>query len=120
MIKLKEMFLKKKRRIRFKLKKVSGGKVRLSVFRSNTHMYVQIIDDNLGKTLAAASTLDATIAKTVKKTSGVDAARAVGALIAEKALKAKIEHVVFDRGGYMYHGRTKALAEAAREVGLKF
>ena len=120
MAKLKEIFLKKKQRIRSKLKKLSNGKVRLSIFRSNRHLYAQIIDDNLGRTIVSASTLDPMILKVIKKTSNVEAAKAVGALIAERALKAKIDIVVFDRGGYLYHGKTKALAESAREGGLKF
>ena len=91
---------------------------RLNVFRSNTNIYAQIIDDKSGKTLCSASSLD----KELKLTNGsnIEAAKAVGALIAKKALAAKIETVVFDRGGYLYHGRVKALAEAAREAGLKF
>jgi len=91
---------------------------RLNVFRSNTNIYAQVIDDKSGKTLCSASSLD----KELKLTNGsnIEAAKAVGALIAKKALAAKIETVVFDRGGYLYHGRVKALAEAAREAGLKF
>lgn len=91
---------------------------RLNVFRSNTNIYAQVIDDKSGKTLCSASSLD----KELKLTNGsnVEAAKAVGALLAKKALAAKIETVVFDRGGYLYHGRVKALAEAAREAGLKF
>jgi len=91
---------------------------RLNVFRSNTNIYAQVIDDKSGNTLCSASSLD----KELKLTNGsnIEAAKAVGALIAKKALAAKIETVVFDRGGYLYHGRVKALAEAAREAGLKF
>ena len=90
---------------------------RLCVFRSNKGVYAQIIDDTVGKTLAAASTLD----KEVKtKASNIEAAKEVGELIAKRAIKAGIENVVFDRGGYIYHGKVKALAEAAREAGLKF
>ncbi len=91
---------------------------RLNVFRSNTNIYAQVIDDKSGKTLCSASSLD----KELKLTNGsnIEAAKAVGALLAKKALAAKIETVVFDRGGYLYHGRVKALAEAAREAGLKF
>ena len=96
----------------------TASKPRLNVFRSNKQIYAQIIDDTTGKTLCSASSLD----KELKLTNGsnVEAAKAVGALLAKKALAAKIETVVFDRGGYLYHGRVKALAEAAREAGLKF
>ena len=90
---------------------------RLAVFRSNKGIYAQIIDDTNGNTLACASTLD----KEVKtKASNIEAAKEVGALIAARAIKANIKNVVFDRGGYIYHGKVKALAEAAREAGLKF
>lgn len=104
-------------RVRRSLKKVAGGRPRLSVHRSNSNIYVQVIDDANGSTLAAASTLD----KDVKGNGGnVAAAQAVGKLIAERASKAGVENVVFDRGAFLYHGRVKALAEAAREGGLKF
>ena len=99
--------------------KISGTaeRPRLCVYRSNTNIYVQIIDDVAGKTLLSASSLD----KEVKtKRANKEAAKEVGTLIAKKAVKAKIESVVFDRGGYIYHGVVKALAEAAREGGLKF
>ena len=90
---------------------------RLSVFRSNTGIYVQIIDDVAAKTLVSASTLD----KEVKtKASNIEAAKEVGTLVAKRAIKAGIKTVVFDRGGYIYHGKVKALAEAAREAGLEF
>ena len=90
---------------------------RLAVFRSNNHMYAQIIDDTVGNTLVSASTLD----KEVKtKASNIEAATEVGKLIAERAKKAKVTTVVFDRNGYLYHGKVKALAEAAREAGLEF
>ena len=91
---------------------------RLSVFRSNKAIYAQIIDDATGKTLCSASSLDKEI--NVKNGSNVEAATAVGTLVAKRALDLKIEAVVFDRGGYLYHGRIKALADAAREAGLKF
>jgi len=89
---------------------------RLNVFRSNKHIFAQLIDDVEGKTLASASSLD----KAIKNGSNVEGAKAVGKLIAEAGKKAKIKKVVFDRGGYIYHGRVKALAEAARENGLEF
>jgi len=102
--------------------KVSGTPVkpRLAVFRSNKHMYAQIIDDVAGHTLAHASTLDKPVAEALKFTSNVDAAKAVGKAIGEKAISLGISQVVFDRGGYLYHGKIQALADAAREAGLKF
>ena len=93
-------------------------KPRLCVFRSNQHMYAQIIDDTKGNTLVSASTLDKEIG--LKKTNDVDAAAAVGAAIGKKAKEAGISKVVFDRGGYIYQGKVKALADAAREAGLEF
>ena len=93
---------------------------RLAVFRSNNHMYAQIIDDTVGKTLVAASTLDAAVKSEVEKTNNVDAAACVGIAIAKKALEKGIKTVVFDRGGFIYQGKVKALAEAAREAGLEF
>ena len=103
-------------RVRRRLKKNSDGRPRLSVYRSSKNISVQIIDDTSGVTLASASTLEDKKAKG----SNIEAAQKIGKLIAERAKKAKIEDVVFDRGGYLYHGRVKALAEAAREAGLKF
>ncbi len=112
------LFGRRKRRVRAHLIRVSGGRPRLSVFRSNKHMYAQVIDDARGVTVAAASTLGK--AQKVEFKSGADKAAAarVGALIAERARAAGVDKVVFDRGGYRYHGRVKALAEAAREGGL--
>ena len=94
------------------------SKPRLNVFRSNKQIYAQIIDDTTGKTLCSASSLDKEIS--VKNGSNVNAATEVGTLVAKRALALKIEAVVFDRGGYLYHGRVKALADAARAAGLKF
>lgn len=116
----KELFERRKRRARASIAKKSGGRVRLSVFRSSKHIYVQVIDDAQGKTLAAASTMDADLKSTLKTGATVAAAAAVGKLIAERAKAAGITEVVFDRGGYIYHGRVKALADAAREGGLSF
>lgn len=99
---------------------VSVERPRLSVYRSNKHIYAQIIDDVNQKTLASASTLSKELKETVKKTTDVSAAVAVGKLIGQKAIEAKVEKVTFDRGGYPYHGKIKALADAARETGLKF
>lgn len=111
---------RRKRRIRFKLKKHAKGSPRLTVFRSNANIHVQIIDDLKAKTLVAASTLDKEIDAKLKGKNNTAAAVAVGKLIAERAKKEKIDRVVFDRGGYLYHGRVKALADAAREAGLTF
>ena len=104
-------------RVRRTLKKVANGRPRLSVYRSSQNIYAQVIDDNAGHTLASASTLDKDFSG---KGGNVDAAQAVGKMVAERAIKAGVEEVIFDRGAYIYHGRVKALAEAAREGGLKF
>ncbi len=93
---------------------------RLNVSRSIKHMYAQVIDDALGNTMAAASTLDPELRQTIKRTGNVDAAREVGRLIAVRAAAKGISAVVFDRGGYLYHGRVQALADGAREGGLRF
>ena len=93
---------------------------RLAVFRSNNHMYAQIIDDTVGNTLVAASTLDKEVKAELEKTNNVDAAAKLGAVVAKKALDKGITTVVFDRNGYLYHGRVKEVADAARNGGLKF
>ena len=93
---------------------------RLAVFRSNNHMYAQIIDDTVGKTLVAASTVEADVKKELEKTNNVDAAAYVGKVIAERAVEKGIKEVVFDRGGFIYQGKVQALADAAREAGLEF
>ena len=93
---------------------------RLAVFRSNNHMYAQIIDDTVGNTLVAASTVEKEVKEQLEKTNNVDAAAYLGTVIAKRALEKGITTVVFDRGGYIYHGKVAALAEAAREAGLKF
>ena len=93
---------------------------RLAVFRSNNHMYAQIIDDTIGKTLVSASTTQKEVKAELEKTNNVDAAAYLGTVIGKKAVEAGIEEVVFDRGGFVYHGKIKALADAAREAGLKF
>jgi large subunit ribosomal protein L18 len=111
--------LRRKRRVR-KLLKGSAAQPRLSVFRSNKHLYCQIIDDVARKTLASASTRDKDLRGGLKATSNKDAAAGIGKAIAEKALAAGIDSVCFDRGPYKYHGRVEALAAAAREAGLKF
>ena len=107
-------------RLRFQLRQKSGGRVRLSVFRSSKHIYAQVIDDAAGRTVAAASSLDKSLKTDLKTGADKDAASAVGKLVAERALAAGVKEVVFDRGSYLYHGRVKALAEAAREGGLAF
>ncbi len=94
--------------------------MRLSVFRSSKHIYAQVIDDDLGVTMAAASTLDKSLRGALKSGADTQAAVAVGKLVAERATAAGVKEVVFDRGGYLYHGRVQALADAAREGGLKF
>jgi len=111
---------RRKRRTRFSVRKQARGKHRLSVFRSSKHIYAQVIDDVAGKTVAAASSLDKDLKTTLKTGADSDAAKAVGKLVAERAKKAGIETVVFDRGGYLYHGRVRALADGAREAGLAF
>jgi large subunit ribosomal protein L18 len=113
-------FDRRTRRVRRTLKKLAEGKVRLSVHRSSKHIYAQIIDDVAGTTLAAASSLDKELKGQLKTGANRAAAAAVGKRIAERAVKAGVKDVVFDRGGYLFHGRVKALAEAAREGGLKF
>jgi large subunit ribosomal protein L18 len=112
-----------RRRIRYRIRaKVSGTaeKPRLAVFRSDKHIYAQAIDDGSGRTIAHASSLDSDLKGSVKGGGNVDAAKAVGGAIAARLKDKGIEDVVFDRGGYLYHGRIKALADAAREAGLKF
>lgn len=107
-------------RVRRAIKKAANGRPRLSVHRSGVHIYAQIINDVEGVTVAAASTLDKGLRGEIKSGANVAAATAVGKLIAERARAAGISQVVFDRGGFLYHGRIKALAEAAREGGLEF
>ena len=107
-------------RVRYQIRVKSGGRPRLSVFRSSLHIYAQVIDDARGVTLAAASSIDKQLREGLKKGANVDAAKAVGKAVAERASAKGVKDVVFDRGGYMFHGRIKALAEAAREGGLKF
>jgi large subunit ribosomal protein L18 len=111
---------RRRERLRFQLRRKAGGRLRLSIFRSSKHIYAQVIDDSEGRTLAAASSLDEGLRKDLKTGADKDAAAAVGKLVAERALAAGIKQVVFDRGSYIYHGRVRALAEAAREGGLDF
>ncbi len=115
-----KLFNRRKNRTRFKIRTLKDGRPRLSVFRSGRHIYAQVINDVEGKTVVAASSLEGDVKKSFEKGSSRDAAAAVGKLIAERAKGASVTDVVFDRGGYKYHGRVKALAEAAREGGLSF
>ena len=114
-----EIRAKKHRRVRNNLAG-TAERPRLAVFRSNNHMYAQIIDDTVGNTLVSACTLDREVKDAVEKTNNVDAAAQVGTVIAKKALDKGITTVVFDRGGFIYQGKIKALADAAREAGLTF
>ena len=111
---------RRRERLRYQLRQKSGGRPRLSVFRSGKNIYAQVIDDAQGRTLAAASSLDKDLRAALKTGADKDAAAAVGKLVAERAMAAGVTKVVFDRGAYLYHGRVKALAEAAREGGLAF
>ena len=113
-------FDRRKRRVRTSLKANSVGRVRLSVHRSSRHIYAQVIDDTRGHTLVAASTMEKELKGKLKTGADKAAASAVGKLLAERAVKAGVSEVVFDRGGYRFHGRIKALADGAREGGLSF
>ncbi len=116
----KELHARRQARSRFRLRQRSGGRPRLSVFRSSKHIYAQVIDDSKGVTVAAASSLDTGLRAERVKGCDKEAASAVGKLVAERAKEAGISEVVFDRGRYPYHGRVKALADGAREAGLDF
>jgi len=117
---VKDMQARRTRRVRGVIRRKSKDRPRLSVFRSSKHIYAQVIDDVQGRTLAAASSIDKTLKGKLAKGADRAAATEVGKLIAERASAAGVKEVVFDRGGYLYHGRVKALAEAAREGGLSF
>lgn len=121
-LKQNELFARRLQRNRAKLRRVSFGRMRLTVFRSEQHIYAQVIDDTKGVTLAAASTVEPEAKGKLKDGKGcnIEAAALVGKLVAERARKAGVEAVFFDRGAYIFHGRVKALADAAREGGLKF
>lgn len=116
----KDLNARRKMRVRSRIAKRSGGRVRLSVFRSSRHIYAQIIDDTQGHTMVAASTLEKDLREQLRTGADIEAARLVGRLLAERATAAGISEVVFDRGAYLFHGRVKALADAAREAGLSF
>ena len=112
--------LRRKGRVRRAIKRAAGERLRLSVFRSSQHIYAQVIDDNKGATLVAASSIEKDMRSSLKTGADIDAAKAVGKLLAERAAAKGVKDVVFDRGSYLYHGRIKALADAAREGGLNF
>lgn len=111
---------RRKARVRRAIKAVANGRARLSVHRTGKQIYAQVIDDAKGLTLASASSMDKDIRADIKSGANVEAAAQIGKILAERAIKAGVKEVVFDRGAYMYHGRVKALAEAAREGGLSF
>ena len=114
-------FERRRQRARTALKKVANGRPRLSVHRSSANIYAQVIDDSTGHTVASASTLDAAFKKAGKSGGNIEAAATeIGRIVAEAAIKGGVKQVVFDRGGFIYHGRVKALAEAARDAGLEF
>lgn len=120
MLNTRQLQERRKSRVRFQIRKRAAGRPRLSIFRSSKHIYAQIIDDIQGVTLVAASSIEKDLKGSLKTGADKDAAAKVGALVAERAVAAGIKDVVFDRGGYRYHGRVKALADAAREAGLSF
>jgi large subunit ribosomal protein L18 len=112
--------LRRTAKVRRNVRAAAGGRARLSVFRSSKHIYAQVIDDTKGATVASASSLEKDLRGQLKTGANIDAAKAVGKLLAERASAKGVKDVVFDRGGYLYHGRVKALADAAREGGLNF
>lgn len=118
----KTSFERRKQRVRRKIKQTCNASFRLAVFKSNSNIYAQIVDDNVGTTVASASTLDAEVLKVLgsKKSANIHAAAVVGEIIGQRALHKGLSVIVFDRSGYKYHGKIKALADAARAVGLKF
>ncbi len=120
MTKKLEALDRRKARVRRALRTAANGRPRLSVFRSSKQIYVQLIDDAQGRTLASASSIEKDMRSKLKTGADVEAAKEVGRLIAERATQAGVKQVVFDRSGYRYHGRVKALADAAREGGLEF
>jgi large subunit ribosomal protein L18 len=120
MTKLNDRIERRQGRVRGALKRAAYGRKRLSVFRSSKHIYAQVIDDDAGTTLASASSIEKPTRGTMKTGASVEAAKVVGKLIAERAQEKGVKDVVFDRGSYLYHGRVKALADAAREGGLNF
>ncbi len=117
---VKARTVRRKATVRRAIKKAATGRARLTVFRSSKHIYAQVIDDSKGQTVASASSIEKDMRGSLKTGANVDAAKAVGKLVAERAMQKGVTTVVFDRGGYLYHGRIKALGDAAREGGLKF
>ena len=115
---VKDRTLRRTAKVRRRVRRAAGDRVRLSVFRSSKHIYAQVIDDQKGETLASASSMEKEMRE--KTGANIDAAKAVGKLLAERAVQKGVKEVVFDRGGYLFHGRVKALADAARESGLSF
>ncbi|HVA35154.1 MAG TPA: 50S ribosomal protein L18 [Stellaceae bacterium] len=115
-----DLFTRRQARVRYRISRTVRRQPRLTVFRSSKHIYAQVIDDANGRTLAAASSLDKNLKEGIKGGANKDVAAAVGKLLAERAKAAGVTGVVFDRGGYLFHGRVKALADAAREGGLQF
>jgi len=115
-----ELFTRRQRRVRTQIRRKAIGRPRLTVFRSSKHIYAQVVDDGKGATVAAASSIDKGLKGKLKTGADIAAAKEVGKLIAERAIAAGVKEVVFDRGAYMFHGRVKALADAAREGGLQF
>ena len=120
MTKLSDKSARRQGRVRGALRRAAGERKRLSVFRSSKHIYAQVIDDDAGVTVAAASSAEKAAREGLKTGANVDAAKTVGKLIAERAQQKGVKDVIFDRGSYLYHGRIKALADAAREAGLNF
>ena len=120
MTKMSDRILRRKGRVRGALRRAAGDRKRLSVFRSSKHIYAQVIDDEGGVTVASASSMEESAREGRKTGASVDAAKAVGTLIAQRAKEKGVKDVIFDRGSYLYHGRIKALADAAREGGLNF
>jgi large subunit ribosomal protein L18 len=120
MAKVRKQAVRRKARVRRVVKAAAGERLRLSVFRSSKHIYAQVIDDDKGQTVAAASSIEKDLRGSIKTGADINAAKAVGKLLAERASAKGVKDVVFDRGGYIYHGRVKALADAAREGGLNF
>ena len=120
MSKLSERIMRRQGRVRGALRRAAGERKRLTVFRSSKHIYAQVIDDEEGVTVVSASSIEKGSREALKTGASVDAAKAVGKLIAQRAQEKGVKDVIFDRGAYLYHGRIKALADAAREAGLNF
>src|SRR6478735_2289570 len=120
MAKLKKQTARRKARVRMAVKAAAGLRPRLSVVRSSKHIYAQIIDDAKGETIAAASSIEKDLRGSLKTGADIEAAKVIGKLLAERAVSKGVKDILFDRGGYIFHGRVKALADAAREAGLNF